>query len=209
MEMATKLPQIQTFMGQEDERTFSKALREAFPGMVFIDKGCWPDPAPRVYDSIVGCSDSHGQITLLNTQICSLEDYAREYVVKNKWHDYYESANVGRGLIQYLRSKPWNIEHQGLNNGRLAASYDLEKEPEMDAYVKSVFRVFKKGATKLYYLNPETWQINERPTTVFFAWPEAIKQYDCVDGKYLICHSQAYFTSIKSPHRLHQRHQRV
>jgi hypothetical protein len=198
MEMTTKLPTIQTFMVQEDERAFSKALREAFPGMVFIDAGCWPDPEPRAYDSIVDCSDFHGEVVLLNTQICPLEEYAHKCVFKNKWHDYYEPLSFGRGLIQYLRSKPWNIEHQGLNNGRLAASYEPEKWPEMDAYVKSVFKVFKKGAAKLYYLNPETWQINERPETRFFAWPEAVKQYDCGDGKYLINHSQAYFTSIKS-----------
>jgi hypothetical protein len=78
-------------------------LKEAFSGIVFIDNGCWPDPAPRAYDSIVDCSEFHGQVTLLNTQIFSLEDYARLYVVKNKWHDYYDFAGVGYGLIQYLR----------------------------------------------------------------------------------------------------------
>jgi hypothetical protein len=154
MEMTTKLPTIQTFMVEEDERAFSKALKEAFPGMVFIDNGCWPDPAPRTYDSIVDCSDFHGEVTLLNTQIFPLERYAREYVVKNKWHDYYDFANVGYGIIQYLRSKPWNIEHQGLNNGRLSASYDLEKEPEMDTYVKSVFNVFRKGGCKIVLSEP-------------------------------------------------------
>jgi hypothetical protein len=196
--MTMKLPQIQTFMVQEDEREFSKAIRNMLPGIVFADQLFLKNPSDlNIHDSISDCSSPIG-VTLLNTQILSLEDFSRKYVLKNKWHDYYEVEPVGHGLIQYLRSQTCDFKHQGLSNGRLAASYDLEKQPEMDFYVKSVFKIFKKTAVKLYYLNPETWQINEKPETRFFAWPGAIKHYDGVDGKYLIGHAQAYFTSRRT-----------
>lgn len=196
--MSTKLPTIQTFMVEEDERAFSKALREQLPGMVFVNTGCWPDPDPtsRVYDSIADCADFLGGVALLNTEICSLERYAREYVFKNEYHGYYEPSEFGCGCIQYLRSKMWTgAKEPGLNNGGLAASYKTEEEPEMDAYVRTVFRILRKGAKKLYGVDPKSWEVNDKPYSDYFAWPEAVNQHDHVNGHYLIHHNWVYMTS--------------
>jgi hypothetical protein len=101
-------------------------------------------------------------------------------------------------MIYYLSSKQWmGGGHEGWANGSLAASYDLETEPETDAYVKSVYKIFKRGALKLRYLNANTKEVHERPTSKFFAWPDAVHKYDQVNSQYLINNTMAYLTSKK------------
>jgi hypothetical protein len=192
--MSLKMPTIQTFMIEEDERKFSEIIKENFPEVVFVDIYHWPDPEPRIYDSIADCSSSIS-VALLNTNIVTIEEYRSRYVMKSKWHDYYEAMNIGCGLIQYLRSRPWNQNHNGLQDGRLAASYDPDKRPKTDAYVKAIYKLFRKGGVKLYFMNPETWEIQKKPNAKFFAWPEAVKQYDCVNEQFLINNNFAYLTS--------------
>jgi hypothetical protein len=194
--MSLKMPTIETFMVKEDERRFSEILREKLPQVVFVDLFCWPDSEPRIYSSLDECSSFMS--ALLNTAITPISDYKSQYVAKSQWHEYYEGSPVGAGLIQYLRSEAWNQNHKGLQNGRLAASYELPKEYETDTYVKEVYKLFKKFAVKLYWLNPETWETSERYATKFFAGPEAVRQYDRVNGQYLINNTMAYFSSIKS-----------
>lgn len=86
----------------------------------------------------------------------------------------------------------------GLRNGRLAASYNPTKEPETNKFVKRVWKLFKKGAEKLYFIDPETGKVQEKPETRFFGWPDAAKNFNGENGRYLTNHAFAYFVPEKS-----------
>jgi len=181
-------------MTKEDEREFSRQLLEALPEISFIDIDCWATLDPIIRSSIADCSSRWGNIGLLNKQIMPLKSYCSEYIQKTA-HGYYQGGSVGRGLIQYLRPKEEKYDPLGFKNGSLTSSYHIDRDIDTDIYVKTVYKIFKKGAKKLYYINPMTGSINNKPETRFFAWPDAVQQYDMANEKYLCNHAIAYFTS--------------
>ena len=102
---------------------------------------------------------------------------------------------VGEGLVRFSCSELADYDTESLRNGRITASYDEVKEPETDKFVKAVWKIFKKGAKKVYLINRETGQIADKPETRFFAWPNAAKKFNGQDGHYLTNHAFAYFVA--------------
>jgi hypothetical protein len=194
MSSTLKMPTIEIFMTTEDEREFSRQLLQYLPEMVFIDLDFWTSPKPVVHSSIADCSSQFGHVSLLNKKITSLEYYCAHHIIKSA-HGHYEGHSLGCGLIQYLRSRETDFTPLGLRNGRLSASYHIDKDSDMDTYVKMVFKILKKGAQKLYLIDPETGKVSEKPESRFIAWPDAIKKYDIVNDKYLCANTLVYFTS--------------
>ncbi|MDR2012534.1 MAG: hypothetical protein LBQ20_05740 [Rhodanobacter sp.] len=189
-----RMPTLEIFMTKEDEREFSKQLLQALPEMTFIDLDCWETSEPVIRKSIADCTSRWNECALLNKSVTPLERY-RSYHVNKSVHGYYEGHVIGPGIIQYSRSKEEDYDPPGFRSGRFAASYHTDKEPSMDTYVKTVYKIFKKGAKKLFFINSETGKIVDRSSPGAFAWPDAIRQYDMVNGKYLCSHARAYCTS--------------
>lgn len=197
--MAIKMPTIEIFMDSEDEIELSNRILEVHPEVKFIDVFPWDDPCPPIYSGLQECKSQYGNIAIVNTEITSLEDYCANFVKKRFGVDVFDGGIIGPGIIQYLRPRFSDYNPNGLRNGRLASSFDSEKEPETASFSKSIYSIFKKGAKKLYWINPESGLITDpKPDRHFFAWPSAIKKYDRVNGQYLSNHAQAFLTSKKN-----------
>ena len=96
-------------------------------------------------------------------------------VVRNPGSNY-DGAMVGEGLVRFSCSELPGYDTESLRNGRLTASYDLLNEPETDKFVKAVWKIFKKGAKKVYLINRETGQIADKPETRFFCLARRSKE---------------------------------
>ncbi|HFS5770251.1 TPA: hypothetical protein ACH0SE_004669, partial [Providencia rettgeri] len=181
-----KVVAIETFMTKKDEADFSLALISSFNGIKFIDNHPWSTPQPQLKDSISSCYAAlNSMVTILNENIIDLDSYSKYLVKQSSSGSCYTGASIGKGLIKFLHSKEADYAKGGLSNGSIDASYFPETDPETDIFVKSVWKIFKKGAKKVYLIDPETGELNTKPETRFFAWPDAAKTYDGTDGRYL------------------------
>ncbi|POM17564.1 Uncharacterised protein [Burkholderia cepacia] len=194
--MTTKIPTLQIFMTDVDEVVFSGLLKAHIPSIKFIDSFLWSSPVPAAHDSMAEC---HGHpfsnVVILDEAICTVERYAREFVAPHPGGGSYMGGNVGPGMIQVLRSREAGYAPQSLRDGRLTASYDPNAEPAMDAFVKAVWKIFKKFSQKTYLINPETGVVSEEPETRFFAGPDAAAQFDGSSGNYLMNSAFVYFVA--------------
>ena len=196
--MTTKMPTLQTFMTPVDEAAFSDLLKAQIPQVKFIDSYIWSSPVPPAYDSMTECNGQpFSDIVILDESICSVERYAREFVGARPGGIGYFGGNVGPGMIQFLRSHEADYAPGCLRDGRLAASYNPDAEPDMDAFVKTVWKVFKKFAHKTFVVNRETGVVNEKPEARFFAGPDAAAKFDGMDGHYLT--NNAFFYLVAQP----------
>ncbi|WP_407972031.1 hypothetical protein ACJ51O_31025 [Burkholderia pyrrocinia] len=197
--MTNKMPTLQTFMTAVDEAVFSDLLKAHIPSVKFIDSFLWSSPVPPVHDSMAEC---HGHpfsnIVILDEAICTVERYAREFVGPHPGGGSYMGGNVGPGMIQFLRSREADYAPGSLRDGRLAASYDPNAEPAMDAFVKTVWKIFKKFAAKTYLVNRETGVVSEKPETRFFAGPDAAAKFNGSNGSYLTNNAFVYFVAQSS-----------
>ncbi|MEQ4624047.1 hypothetical protein [Providencia manganoxydans] len=182
-----KMPTIQVFMTKKDEDNFSRLLKDSINGIEFIDIYNWNTNSPQVRESLSLCYEKvFSAAAILNTNITSLDDYKDNYVFRNQSDNGYTGSFVGKGLIQFLHSKDGECVEGCLKDGRLSASYNPTEDPETDAFVKAVWKIFKKGAKKVYAINRETGELyRDKPETRYFAWPDAAKIYDGTDGRYL------------------------
>jgi hypothetical protein len=194
--MAAKMPTIQTFMTKEDERSFSKLVTERFPDATIIEIFIWPTPVPVVRDSVADCSSS--SVAILKTGITSLDFYCRNWIRRREESNGYEGPDIGPGIIQYFPSEDADYDPGSLRNGRLSATYDPEREPEMDVFVKEVYKIFKENAIDLYFTDRRTGKTNDKAQRGFLAWPNAAQNYDGKNGHYLTSHALAYFVTKPS-----------
>ncbi|WP_144290423.1 hypothetical protein [Chitinilyticum litopenaei] len=197
--MPSKLSTLYLFMTREDEDNFSKNLIEAIPDIIFIDNHPWKTPEPAIRQSLADCYEKlNSGAVILNNKITTLADYKDNYIGSVRNGTEFHGSPVGEGLIQFEHSKNANYLPDGLRDGGLAASYDSDSDPETDQFVKAVWKIAKKHAFKLYALDPKTGLIlHDKPSTKFFAWPDAVAKYDQVDGLFLTNNTMAYFTSKK------------
>ncbi|WP_368883544.1 hypothetical protein [Proteus mirabilis] len=191
-----KMPTIQIFMTLQDENDFSSSLLANFDDIKFIDSYVWDTDNPPFYDSIEKChSRLNSQAVIINQDITSAKEYKDRYTGRHISSQGYIGSPVGKGLIQFLHSSKAEYAENCLRNGRISATYDPTKDPETEAFVKAVWKIFKKGAKKVYLIDRETGEVNIKPETNFFAWPDAAKTYDGTDGRYLTNHAFAYFVA--------------
>lgn len=108
---------------------------------------------------------------------------------------FFYGGQVGSGLIQVLHCRIAGYQPGGLMNGRFAASFNTVTQADTAEFVKQVFKIVKKHFKKIYRIDPATKETQPKPETRFFAGPDAIAQYDQVDGLYLTNHNFAYFTT--------------
>ncbi|MBI0037826.1 hypothetical protein H3T61_06265 [Gilliamella sp. B14384H2] len=189
-----KLPALEIFMTAVDAVEFSKFLKDQIESVKFITQYRWPDlniPISDVLDIEIA---KNIDFSIINTDILSIEDYKKKYVIHYPGANY-DGAMVGEGLVRFSCSTMAGYAPGSLMNGRLTASYDVVKQPETDKFVKAVWKIFKKGAKKVYLINRETGQIADKPETRFFAWPDAAKKFNGENGHYLTNHAFAYFVA--------------
>ncbi|MBI0005067.1 hypothetical protein H3S74_02300 [Gilliamella sp. W8126] len=189
-----KLPALEIFMTAVDAVEFSKVLKDQIESVKFITQYRWPDlniPISDVLDIEIA---KNIDFSIINTDILSIEDYKKKYVIHYPGANY-DGAMVGEGLVRFSCSTMAGYAPGSLMNGRLTASYDVVKQPETDKFVKAVWKIFKKGAKKVYLINRETGQIADKPETRFFAWPDAAKKFNGENGHYLTNHAFAYFVA--------------
>lgn len=184
-------------MTEKDEKAFSELLKAQIPSIRFIDIYPWPTPDPPIRDSLDECrARLNSGAVIINTEILSLEHYRSGYIGCIPEHNQHHGSTVGSGLIQFEHGEPANYEPDGLRNGSLAASYDNEKDPATDTFVKTVWKLCRKHAKKLYGIDPATRRyITDKPVSPFIAWPDAIARYDQVDGLFLTNNTMCYLTS--------------
>jgi len=190
-----KLPALEIFMTAVDAVEFSKVLKDQIESVKFIKQGIWPNRNVPFLDVLDIETAKNIDFSILNTSIFSIERYKEEYVMPHPAGSGYIGSWVGEGLVRFSCSELADYDTESLMNGRLTASYDLVKRPETDKFVKAVWKIFKKGAKKVYLINRETGQIAEKPETRFFAWPDAAKKYNGENGHYLTNHAFAYFVA--------------
>ena len=190
-----KLPALEIFMTAVDAVEFSKVLKDQIESVKFIKQGIWPSRNVPVFDVLDIETAKNIDFSILNTSIFSIERYKEEYVMPHPAGSGYIGGWEGKGLVRFSCSRIADYDTESLRNGRLTASYDLVKRPETDKFVKAVWKIFKKGAKKVYLINRETGQIAEKPETRFFAWPDAAKKYNGENGHYLTNHAFAYFVA--------------
>lgn len=192
-----KLPALEIFMTAVDAVEFSKILKDQIESVKFITQYIWPDlniPISDVLDMEIA---KNINFCIINTDILSIEDYKKKYVIHYPESNY-DGSMVGEGLIGFSCSELADYAPGSLRDGQLIASYDVVKQPETDKFVKAVWKIFKKGAKKVYLINRETGQIADKPETRFFAWPDAAKKYNGENGHYLTNHAFAYFVAKDS-----------
>lgn len=190
-----KLPALEIFMTAVDAVEFSKVLKDQIESVKFIKQGIWPNRNVPFFDVLDIETAKNIDFSILKTSIFSIERYKEEYVMPHPAGSGYIGGWVGKGLVRFSCSELADYDTESLRNGRLTASYDLVKRPETDKFVKAVWKIFKKGAKKVYLINQETGQIAEKPETRFFAWPDAAKKYNGENGHYLTNHAFAYFVA--------------
>lgn len=189
MVMALKLPIMQIFMTKKDEFDFSLMIKEKLPHVVFVD--CvFKEKEFDYRNGLDECTSVKRAIW--DQSILSIPQH-QAYISERG--QMYHAPGVGPGLIQYVPTKGVNYDVKIAGSGSITSSYDSELEPAMDVFVKTVWKIFKSKAKKLYYMNRLTGEVSERPETRFFAWPDAVKTYNGDDGFYLLANRDGYFVA--------------
>ena len=189
-----KLPALEIFMTAVDAVEFSKVLKDQIQSVKFITQYIWPDLNIPISDVLDMDIAKNIDFSIINTDILSIEDYKKKYVTHYPGHCF-NGAVAGDGIVYFACSRIPGYAPGSLRNGQLTATYDLLKQPKTDKFVKAVWKIFKKGAKKVYLINRETGQIADKPETRFFAWPDAAKKFNGENGHYLTNHAFAYFVA--------------
>jgi hypothetical protein len=202
--MTEKYIEVRTFMDGFDEKTFSESILKIYPGVIFIEENIPKNPNPPVIKSIneiVNPANGANRITILNTNIVSLESYLNVHIHEIDKSNSDSNTPCDAGIIRFLSSFLVNYEPGGLRNGELTAVIDPDFGIEAQQFVESIFSIFKNGSCKIYVLDPKTGVVDQdREENMFFAWPSAIKNYDQVNEKYLTHNDWCYFTSKINSH---------
>lgn len=195
--MANKTPTLLVFMTKADELSFSKELLSQLPEITFIETGKWEERSPKTMPMLNECHNDSPQHSIWNKLILPEHIYSKNYIFPNEDRNSYFGATVGPGLIQYIRPNIADYDPTCLRNGRLSASYDPKKDPATDLFVKTVFKIARKGAMQLFSIDRKSGNISEKPENNFLAWPDAASYYNGQNGKYLTNNAFAYFVASK------------
>lgn len=194
--MTSKVLSIETFLTSIDEHTFSMLLKEHVPKVKFIESFVWNTPNPPVYDSMAECcNNKFSDVVIIDTSIVSIEEYKNTRIIPHPSGQGYMGSNVGNGVIQFLRSRLGRYVENCLGNGRLAASYNSEYQPKTDQFVKTVWKLVRKNALKVYLIDRETGKVSEKPESRFFAFPDAAAKFNGTNGQYLTCGALTFFVA--------------
>lgn len=156
-------------MTENDEKKFSILLKNEIPQVTFIDDYVWSTPSPPFHDTLSQCKGWAGSnAAILNEMILSSSDYKRTMLIPHPSGSGFIGGTIGKGLIQFHRSYEADYANTCLRNGRLAASFDPETDPETNMFVKTVWRLFKKHALKVHLVNMDNGQTHEKPEKGFF-----------------------------------------
>ncbi|BDM22958.1 hypothetical protein KMS_R27150 [Pseudomonas sp. LRP2-20] len=195
--MVNKTPTLLVFMTQADELRFSRELLSQFPEITFIETGNWEKRSPKTRHMLNECHSDSPQHSIWNKLILPEHIYSKNYIFPNENKRSYFGATVGPGLIQYIRPHIADYDPSCLRNGRLSASYDPKKDPATDLFVKTVFKIARKGAVDVFLVDRKTGNTSDKPETHFLAWPDAANCYNGQDGSYLTNNAFAYFVGNK------------
>ncbi|BDR57691.1 hypothetical protein [Xylocopilactobacillus apicola] len=193
--MTSKVLSLEVFLTKTDENTFSRLLKEQFPQIKFIENFVWHTPNPPVYDSMAECwNNKFSDIIIIDTHILSIEEYKNTCIIPHLSGQGYLGSQVGDGVIQFLRSRVGEYgDNNCLGNGSLGASYNLEYEPETDKLVKAVWKLVRKNALKVYFVDTATGKVSEKPESRFYAFPDAAAKFNGTNGRYLQCGALTQF----------------
>ena len=159
--------QLLLFMTPVDETAVSEALLREFPRMAFIDENVWSTPTPRLTNSISESTALLGNVYLWNRALFP------EIPVIKRADGRFQGPGAGP-VFQFLRCRR---EGSILRSASLAAGFnDDEVTPEIESYLKKVWRMFKSPATsRLYCVSAETGQIINPKVERYWAWPDAVR----------------------------------
>lgn len=193
--MTDKVLSLEVFLTPKDEDTFSSLLKEQFPQVKFIENFVWDTPNPPVYDSMAECCNKdYSYIVIIDTSITSIEEYKKNNIIPHPSGRGYMGAQMCNGGIQFLHSRVGKYgDNNCLGNGTLGASYNLEYEPETDKLVKAVWKLVRKNALKVYFVDKTTGKVSEKPESRFYAFPDAAAKFNGTNGRYLQCGALTQF----------------
>src|SRR5689334_16891654 len=145
--MRERAIQVLSFMTRKDESEFSRVIKQHVKRLVLIDEAIWQALPPPTMQSLEECSG--GLAVLLNEELLGFDEYCRKFIKHHPSGKGFLGGQVGRGLIQFIRSRESKDAPGCLKDGRLAATYDPTDVP-MKAYVDEIWRAFKRGAKRVY-----------------------------------------------------------
>lgn len=153
MTSKVKLPGLEIFMTKKDEECFSKALKEYSDSIEFIDNYIWLTAEPPLKELISLCYDAiNSNVTIINGNITSFSEYKNHFVFPRPNNAGFSGSFVGKGLIQFIHSREADFAEGCLRNGTISASYKPAEDPETEAFVKAVWKIFKKALKRFTLL---------------------------------------------------------
>lgn len=97
-----------------------------------------------------------------------------------KYSEYYHFTQVGKGQMQFLRSKPDPFHPNNLSEGRLADYYEPEK-----IWKNKIYNILKKLGGKVYWYYHTTEgkpEISKKPQNKLVALPDVLRKYNGKNG---------------------------
>jgi hypothetical protein len=170
------LKTMDVFMTKDDMHEFSIIIKKEFNNVSFVSYQPEKEKTRKEYD-IIDSSDIH--ICIVNNSIISLDEY-NSFIIEN--NDYFYFPQIGKGMIQFDLSMISEYHNKCLNNGRVAVSY-REEDKETNMFVKDIFKIIKSKGKHVYRINEKS--VFEKPERNAYAWPNAVKQFDGSDEKFL------------------------
>ncbi len=158
--------QIQIFMVEADEWRLSLALRDAFPGVRFVDDNIWKAPRPKERTVINECATPYA--FLWNQAI-----YEHLPMAERREGEY-EGPTSGV-VIQFLRSR---LHETALLSGRVAAGVTLKDERSklMVRFVGEVWKLLREhGTTDLVAVDPVGHAVLRDKVTGYIAGNETVR----------------------------------
>jgi len=169
------------FMTSTDEKMFCEELLKISSNIKFIDTGTTPEDEVKIYNNVIESKSKYSSI--VNFDIISLDEY-KKYIFDVK--GYYHFPQVGKGIIQFVRSHNSIYSKNTIQPGRISASFLSDNISEVK-FVNKVFYLLKKFGNKIYRttINREIPIISDKPEPKIFAFPNAVEEYCGTNGKYL------------------------
>lgn len=175
-----KKRQLCFFMTTKDESLFCEKIKDYNPNIIFFDT----TPSTelnidnRIYHSVI---DSFSPFfSIVNLDIIDKKALEKDCV---KYGEYYHFAQIGKGQIQFLRSRPDSNQNQHLNYGRIADSYDpADKEEKWKNAIYSILKSIGCKVYSCYVTHTGNLEINHKAERNLLALPDAVEKYTGKEG---------------------------
>ena len=168
------------FMTSIDEKMFCKELQNISPNIKFIDIATTPENEVKIHNNVIESESKY--FSIVNFDIISLDEY-KNCIYNTK--GYYHFPQIGKGILQFLRSCNSNHSKNAIQPGRISASF-LSNNTNEVKFVNKVFYLLKKIGNKIYRttVNREIPIISDKSEARVIAFPNAIEEYCGRNGKY-------------------------